>query len=141
VLSKVVRHWGRLARDGNPEAYIRKSLVNQYTSWRRRSRPEQPSAAPTDHGASHDDATLDRIVLRQALARLGPRQRAVIVLRFCEDLTEAQTAEALGCSVGIVKSQTHHALNRGGGHRRGHDGALAGGHAARRAGRGPRRAR
>jgi RNA polymerase sigma-70 factor (sigma-E family) len=112
VLSKVVRHWGRLARDGNPEAYIRKSLVNQYTSWRRRPRPEQPSAELTDHGASHDDATLDRIVLRQALAKLGPRQRAVIVLRFYEDLTEAQTAEALGCSIGTVKSQTHHALNR-----------------------------
>ncbi|GLW09727.1 hypothetical protein Misp01_48560 [Microtetraspora sp. NBRC 13810] len=52
------------------------------------------------------------MVLRQALARLTPSQRAVIVLRFWEDLTETQTAEALGCSVGTVKSQAHRALAR-----------------------------
>ncbi|MFD9947344.1 SigE family RNA polymerase sigma factor [Nonomuraea sp. NPDC059023] len=112
VLVKVVGHWARLARDGNPEAYTRKALVNQYISWRRRSRPESPSASLPEHGRRYDEAALDRIVLRQALARLTPKQRAVLVLRFWEDLTEAQTAQVLGCSLGTVKSQTHHALSR-----------------------------
>jgi RNA polymerase sigma-70 factor (sigma-E family) len=112
VLSKVAGQWSKLSRGGNPEAYTRKALVNQYISLRRRPQPELPSADPPDRGVSHDDATLDRIVLRQALTRLTRKQRAVIVLRFWEDLTEAQTAEALGCSIGNVKSQTHHALAR-----------------------------
>ncbi|GAA0941413.1 SigE family RNA polymerase sigma factor [Nonomuraea longicatena] len=116
VLVKVAGKWGRLAKDGNPEAYTRRALVNQYISWRRRHRPEVPSARPPDHvpdrAAYHDDTALDRIVLGQALAKLAPRQRAVIVLRFWEDLTEAQTADLLRCSVGTVKSQTHHALAR-----------------------------
>ncbi|GLW99658.1 SigE family RNA polymerase sigma factor [Microtetraspora sp. NBRC 16547] len=112
VLTKVVGHWSKLSRDGNPEAYTRKALVNEYISWRRRFRRELPSADPPERGASHDDATLDRIVLRQALAKLTRKQRAVIVLRFWEDLTEAQTAATLGCSIGNVKSQTHHALAR-----------------------------
>ncbi|WP_206068849.1 SigE family RNA polymerase sigma factor [Nonomuraea composti] len=112
VLIKVAGQWGKLSRGGNPEAYTRKALVNQYISWRRRPRPELPSAEVPERAATGDDATLDRIVLRQALAKLGPRQRAVIVLRFWEDLTEAQAAEVLGCSVGTVKSQTHHALTR-----------------------------
>ncbi|NUW44350.1 SigE family RNA polymerase sigma factor [Nonomuraea rhodomycinica] len=112
VLMKVVRQWHKLSKDGNPEAYTRKALVNQYISWKRRPRPEVPSGEPPERGVSHDDATLDRMVLRQALDRLAPRQRAVIVLRFREDLSEAQTAELLGCSVGTVKSQTHHALAR-----------------------------
>ncbi|MEV0583129.1 SigE family RNA polymerase sigma factor [Nonomuraea sp. NPDC050310] len=113
VLINVAGKWDRLARTGNPEAYTRKALVNQYISWRRRLRPELPSAHPPDVGGyAHDEETLDRIVLRQALAKLTRKQRAVLVLRFWEDLTEAQTAEALGCSVGNVKSQTHHALAR-----------------------------
>ncbi|MEV1001396.1 SigE family RNA polymerase sigma factor [Nonomuraea sp. NPDC050202] len=112
VLIKVVGQWAKLARDGSPEAYTRKALVNQYISWRRRPRPELPSADVPERAASSDEAALDRIVLRQALAKLGPKQRAVIVLRFWEDLTEAQTAEVLGCSIGNVKSQTHHALAR-----------------------------
>lgn len=112
VLMKVARRWAGLAEDGNPEAYTRKAMVNEYISWRRRFRPEVPSADPPERGASYDEAALDQIVLRRALARLTRKQRAVIVLRFYEDLTEAQTAGVLGCSVGNVKSQTHHALAR-----------------------------
>lgn len=111
VLIKVAGHWRKVSR-GHPEAYTRKALVNQYISWKRRPRREVLSAAPPEQGASYDDAALHRIVLRQALDKLAPKQRAVIVLRYWEDLTEAQTAEALGCSVGTVKSQTHHALAR-----------------------------
>ncbi|MFI6291345.1 SigE family RNA polymerase sigma factor [Nonomuraea sp. NPDC050790] len=112
VLVKVAGRWDHLARDGNPEAYTRKALVNQYISWRRRPRPESPTASLPEHGRRYDDAALDRIVLREALAKLTPKQRAVLVLRFWEDLTEAQTAQVLGCSLGTVKSQTHHALSR-----------------------------
>lgn len=112
VMLKVAEHWPRLVRRGSPEAYIRKALVNQYISWQRRKRPESPTADPPEPGHTHDEKTIDRIVLRQALARLTPRQRAVIVLRFYEDLTERETADLLGCSLGTVKSQTHHALGR-----------------------------
>ncbi|MEW9550267.1 SigE family RNA polymerase sigma factor [Nonomuraea sp. NPDC050783] len=112
VLANVVGQWPKLVRDGNPEAYTRRALVNQYISWRRRPRPESPSATLPEHGFSPVEAALDRLVLRRALARLTRKQRAVIVLRYWEDLTEAQTAEVLGCSVGTVKSQTHHALAR-----------------------------
>ncbi|MFF0309390.1 SigE family RNA polymerase sigma factor [Streptosporangium sp. NPDC004379] len=112
VLAKVAGHWPKLRLNGNPEAYTRKALVNEYLSWRRRIRRDLPSADLPDHGCSHDDATLNRIVLGQALRRLTARQRAVIVLRFYEDRTERETAELLGCSVGTVKSQTHHALGR-----------------------------
>ncbi|MFC4533887.1 SigE family RNA polymerase sigma factor [Sphaerisporangium dianthi] len=112
VLARVVGQWPKLSEDGNPAAYTRKALVNQYISWRRRPRPELPSADPPGRSTSHEAATLDRIVLRQALAKLTRKQRAVIVLRFWEDLTEAQTADVLGCSIGNVKSQTHHALAR-----------------------------
>ncbi|MEU4578999.1 SigE family RNA polymerase sigma factor [Nonomuraea sp. NPDC023979] len=112
VLAKVARHWPKLSREGNPEAYTRKALVNQYISWTRRARPEVASASPPETGVSYDEAVLDRVMLRRALAELTRKQRAVIVLRFWADLTEAQTADALGCSIGNVKSQTHHALAR-----------------------------
>ncbi|MEV7012150.1 SigE family RNA polymerase sigma factor [Streptosporangium sp. NPDC051022] len=112
VLINVVGQWPKLSADGNPEAYTRKALVNQYISWRRRLQWEWPSACPPEHGASYDEEAVDRIMLRQALAKLTRKQRAVIVLRFWEDLTKTQTAEALGCSVGNVKSQTHRALAR-----------------------------
>jgi RNA polymerase sigma-70 factor (sigma-E family) len=112
VLSNVVGRWSRLVRDGNPEAYTRRALVNQYISWKRRVRPEVLSPWPPDDGFSHDEATLNRVMLQRALAELTRKQRAVIVLRFWEDMTETQAAEALGCSVGTVKSQTHHALAR-----------------------------
>ncbi|GAA3443712.1 SigE family RNA polymerase sigma factor [Planomonospora venezuelensis] len=112
VLAKVAGQWPKLRKGGNPEAYTRKALINQHVSWRRRVRRELPSADPPEYGRSHDDSTVDRIVLRQALARLTPRQRAVIVLRFYEDRSERETAELLNCSLGTVKSQTHHALGR-----------------------------
>lgn len=60
----------------------------------------------------HSEAAARRLVLREALSRLTPRQRAVLVLRFYEDATEVQAAHLLGCSVSTVKSQTRHALER-----------------------------
>jgi RNA polymerase sigma factor (sigma-70 family) len=75
---------------------------------------ELPVERLPDHADGADDMrTADlRVALRQALRRLGPRQRAVLVARFYEDLTDEQTARLLGCSTGTVRSQTHRALAR-----------------------------
>lgn len=113
TLERVARRWGRL--DGAPEAYARVVLARLSTDrWRRlRSRAAEVliEPRPTD---LHDPA--DDVVIRQALIRalmlLTPRQRAVLVLRFFEDLTEAQTAHILGVSVGTVKSTTSRATTR-----------------------------
>ncbi|RVX47728.1 RNA polymerase sigma-70 factor (sigma-E family) [Nonomuraea polychroma] len=113
VLLKVLARWPKLTHVGNPQAYARKALVNQYISWRRRLvSAELPSAAPPEGSYSNEDSTVVRLAVRQALAQLPPRQRAVIILRFYEDLTEHETAKLLKCSIGTVKSQTHHALAR-----------------------------
>ncbi|MEO3853879.1 SigE family RNA polymerase sigma factor [Acrocarpospora sp. B8E8] len=113
VLAKLVGRWPKVARLEHPEAYARKALLNQHISWRRRrTASELPSAAPPEHAYWTEDRAVVRIVMRQALMRLAPRQRAVIILRFYEDRTERETADPLGCSLGTVKSQAHHALAR-----------------------------
>lgn len=110
ALTKAYLAWSRI--DGSPEAYVRKILVNTYTSWWRR---KWNGEHPTDELPEQVDADSGRDVtagmdLWDALAQLPRRQRAVVVLRYFEDLTEAETAEALGCSVGTVKSQASRAL-------------------------------
>jgi RNA polymerase sigma-70 factor (sigma-E family) len=116
ALIKVAGRWRRLAAEGNPEAYLRKVLYHEHISaWRSRSRrPRVSAAAFPELACQHDEAAdvVRRLVLRQALDRLTRKQRAVLVLRFFEDLSEADTAQALGCSVGTVKSQTSYALGR-----------------------------
>jgi RNA polymerase sigma-70 factor (sigma-E family) len=112
VLARVAFRWPKLARSGDVEAYARKALVNQHLSWRRRKSVELPSVAVPERGRSHDEATVRRLALREALAKLTPHQRTVLVLRFFEDRTEHDTAQLMGCSLGTVKSQTHHALGR-----------------------------
>jgi RNA polymerase sigma factor (sigma-70 family) len=101
-------------RDGQPEAYARTVLYRDAVSWWRRQRREVTVAAPPDTratGAGSDDVP-QRVVLARALGRLTPKQRAVLVLRFFEDHTEARTAQVLGVSVGTVTSQTAVALRR-----------------------------
>lgn len=101
--------WPRVGSDGF-EAYVRRVVFTTYLGWRRRrSFHERPSAILPDRTAPVADpgARRDLIV---ALADLPAGQRAVVVLRYFEDLTEMQTAEVLGVSVGTVKSQTSRAL-------------------------------
>jgi RNA polymerase sigma-70 factor (sigma-E family) len=115
VLAKVAAKWPRIARDGRPEAYVRTALYREYISWRRRrSFAEMPAAYPPEPAAQADfaEGAARRVTLERALARLTRHQRAVIVLRFYEDHSEAETARLLGCAVGTVKSQTAHALGR-----------------------------
>lgn len=111
ALVKVALRWSRL-RDGNPTAYARKVVVNDNVSWWRRRR-DTVGADPDDSvpdGVSSDPVTA--LVVRRALMRLTPAQRAVLVLRHFDDLSERDTAEVLGVSVGTVKSQNAAALAR-----------------------------
>lgn len=108
VLVKAWRVWGRL--DEGPEAYVRKALVNTYVSWwRRRWHGEVPTDQMPERAATTMDLELRDAVLG-ALGRLPRRQRAVVVLRYYEDLSEAETARLLDVSVGTVKSQCSKAL-------------------------------
>jgi RNA polymerase sigma-70 factor (sigma-E family) len=109
ALTKSWFAWSRIS--GDPEAYVRKVLVNTFASWwRRKWNGEHATAELPDRGFDATDAVTTGHDLWAAMERLPRRQRAVVVLRYFEDLTEAQTAEALGCSVGTVKSQTSKAL-------------------------------
>jgi RNA polymerase sigma-70 factor (sigma-E family) len=116
ALIKVGTRWQRVAAADDPDAYVRRVLYHERVStWRRRvNRSEAPVAEPPEVAAPGDvaDDTVRRVVLERALAKLTPRQRAVIVLRYVEDLSEVDTAEVMGCSVGTVKSQTSHAVRR-----------------------------
>jgi RNA polymerase sigma-70 factor (sigma-E family) len=119
VLVKVFQRWSALRDLDNLDGYVRTMLVHAVTDQRRRPwrRRETPSADPgmLAH-VGHDDDTPpadpvhDRLVLQAALGRLSRGQRAVLVLRFFEDLSVDQTAATLGCSVGTVKSQTARGL-------------------------------
>ena len=113
ALVKTWRRWDRIERHDSAEAYVRRALVTTYTDWwRRRWRGEVPTAELPDGPGGPDEAAradVRRDVLT-ALAGLTPGQRAVIVLRWFDDLTEQQTADVLGVSVGTVKSQASRAM-------------------------------
>lgn len=114
ALVKTLLAWPRLSDRGNLDAYVRRIIVTTCISWRRRrafherpveTLPEHEGLDPADSLVTHDAVVV-------ALAALPPRQRVAIVLRYYQDLTEAQTAEAMGCSVGAVKSQVSVGLRR-----------------------------
>ncbi|MFC0100905.1 SigE family RNA polymerase sigma factor [Micromonospora marina] len=104
ALARTYRHWRRI-REGDPEAYVRRAMYHEQVSWWRRRRvAERLDATPAEHGGGdHTDETALRLSVVAALRRLTARQRAVVVLRYYEDLTEAQVAEVLGCSVDTPK--------------------------------------
>ena len=115
ALVRAHRHWSRIRRDGAGEAYVRKTMTNLNTDWWRRlgSREHRVEAVPDRRRAVDDYAALEvRDELWTALQQLPPRMRAALVLRYFEDLSEADTAAALGCSVGSVKSQCSRGLAR-----------------------------
>ncbi len=107
------QRWKRIQHD-QPYAYVRRAMVHTHTSWWRRSRRETPLPVGFDPaGASGPDLaslSAERDRTFSALRLLPPRQRAVIVLRYYEDLSEADIAAVLGCSPGTVKSQASRAL-------------------------------
>jgi RNA polymerase sigma-70 factor (sigma-E family) len=115
ALTKAWFAWNRI--EGDPEAYVHEIVVRTYlTWWRRKWRQEAPTdVMPEPLGSVRASATEQvdaRNDLWAALGRLPARQRAVVVLRFYEDLTEADTARILGTTVGTVKSQASKALSK-----------------------------
>jgi RNA polymerase sigma-70 factor (sigma-E family) len=113
ALARAYPRWDRIVRD-DPEAYVRRILVNTWSSWwRRRWRGEVPTGELPERAAADDYAGSDRrTAVHDALSRLPRRQRAIVVLRYHEDMTETQVAHSLGISVGTVKSQTSKALTK-----------------------------
>lgn len=110
----LVRAWGAWGRvEADPEAYVRRILINTFSSWwRSRWRQvEQPVSQMPERSAADETSRYDaRDEVWQAMGRLPRRQRAVLVLRYFEDLSEAEIAEVMGTSVGTVKSQAARAL-------------------------------
>jgi RNA polymerase sigma-70 factor (sigma-E family) len=113
ALAKAYRSWRRVSGSDNPEAYVRRMLVtcNSDRFRKRRVKESLTDAPPERAGSDEAVARVDeRGVLLGALAGLPPRQRAVVVMRYWEDLSEAEVAEVLGCSQGTVKSQASKGL-------------------------------
>jgi RNA polymerase sigma-70 factor (sigma-E family) len=113
ALERLLRHWSAIV--GDPEGYLRRTLYNlaadgwrRQRAWRGRLRLLQNETAAADGTIAVDD----RDTLIRLLIQLPPRQRAVIVARYWEQLTEAETAEVLGCSVGSVKASASRGLQR-----------------------------
>ncbi len=115
TLERVWPRWERIVRDGDPDPYVRRALVNTYSSWwQRKWRGEQPTSELPENPVPDDEFARADLAdaLRRVLPTLPKKQRAVLVLRYYDDLSEADTARILGCSVGTVKSQTAKALAR-----------------------------
>jgi RNA polymerase sigma-70 factor (sigma-E family) len=112
ALLQVARKWRRIR--GEPTPYARRAVINLAKNhWRHRFRRPHESTATVERGYAppESDVLLQQVLLR-AVTDLPVRQRAVLVLRYFQDLSIEQTADALGCSIGTVKSQTHHAISK-----------------------------
>ena len=114
-LAKTYLAWDRIREREALDGYVRRVMVNTQTSWwRRRKVDERPTDELPDRGSGRDGtADLDlHDALWTALSTLPKRQRAMVVLRYYEDLSEAETARVMGVSVGTVKSATSRALSK-----------------------------
>lgn len=110
-LMKAAGVWGRISE--RPEPYVRRVMYHENISrWRRRRVAEEPLGAQDVVRDDDSERAWERLMLTDALARLTPKQRTVLVLRYYEDLTEAQAAAVMGVRPGTIKSQTRHALMR-----------------------------
>ena len=114
ALASTWLHWHEIKDKQAAEAYVRQTMSRTFaTWWRRRWRGETPTDVLPDVTGSDPYSHVDaKQLLKRALAELSPRQRAIVVLRFYEDLTEPQVAQVLGCSVGTVKTTVSRALKR-----------------------------
>jgi RNA polymerase sigma-70 factor (sigma-E family) len=112
ALARVYDKWWRISADGYPDAYVRKVMLNQLLAWRRRrSWSERPVAQVGDRIVADESAsTDDRAEMAVLLGSLPMRQRAVVVLRFYEDLDDAAIADVLGCSAATVATHMKRAL-------------------------------
>jgi RNA polymerase sigma-70 factor (sigma-E family) len=113
VLIKANARWHQLEAIDHPEAYVRRMIVNEFVSWRRkwaRIIPVAEIELPT-RIADHADGHAERDALFRRLVRLPARQRAVIVLRYYGGLTDAEIAHELGCAVGTVRSIASRAVS------------------------------
>jgi RNA polymerase sigma-70 factor (sigma-E family) len=115
ALAKVLGRWSRVVSMAHPEAYVKAVIVNDYLGWwRRRSRTELTMSTPPEgrDGRCRDLAgdQASRDAAWQLLARLPRQQRAVLVLRYYEDLPDEQIAEILGCAASTVRSNATRAL-------------------------------
>ena len=112
TLLKAYRSWSRVERSDSPAAYLRQILTNTYLSQQRPKsrRLELLTDAPPESGHGPVGGPEERMALWPHVKSLPPRQRAVVVLRYYEDLSEQEIADVLECSRGNVKSTAHHAL-------------------------------
>ena len=113
ALARTCVRWSSIRDKGAADAYVRQAMVRQMSrQWPRRKREVPADELPEPSYDGGLDVRADHLDLWAAVRRLPPRMRAVLVLRFLEDLSVEATARELGCSAGSVKSQTHHALAR-----------------------------
>ena len=114
ALASAYAAWWRVSRADDPDAYVRRILINAAKSRFRRHRvseqPGEPADLPDPAVADPAAEVGERSALMTALAGLPPRQRAVVVLRYWEDMTDAQVGALLGCSAGTVRSQAARGL-------------------------------
>ncbi|MBV9383770.1 MAG: SigE family RNA polymerase sigma factor [Streptosporangiaceae bacterium] len=111
AFTKAYAAWPRVTQARNPAAYVKRIVINEHRDRAREWRlAERFAEIPLDRGVDVIAETDDRSALMAALRALGPRQRAVVVLRYWLDLSEAEIATAMSCSAGTVKSQASRAL-------------------------------
>ncbi len=112
VLLRVYARWDAVAELDQPETYVRRMIVNEYLSWRRKWSRVTPSAAIRDEPGEPDRAAqlVDRAQLVAEIAKLPRRQRAVVVMRYFGGISDAEIAADLGCSQGTVRSHLSRAL-------------------------------